>query len=778
MQRLAIISILATAAPALFSQHTAGTRLFISGEDAGYVEPGACSSCHREIYEGYRRTGMGRSFYRPSAENTVEDYERKNTFYHAASEQHFKMYKREGRFLERRHQIGPNGRETNVVEKEIRYVLGSGNHARAYLSLTSSGQLEQTPVGWYAEAGGFWGMNPGYDRADHMDFRRKIDQECFFCHDAYPEVDSGYAAGPRDLFLRGAIPEGIDCQRCHGPGRAHVQSGAAAEIINPARLNRTRQLEICFQCHLESTSKRLPYAIRRYRRGLFSYRPGEPLENYILYFDYPRNAGYQDKFEINSAAYRLLKSACFLKSATLTCTTCHNPHEALRGEMVNQRYRKVCRSCHTTAHNATQDCIACHMPKRRTDDAIHIIMTDHFIQRRSPSRDPLAPTQEAHDSYRGEVAPLYPRSMEQTSEGALYLAIAQLIDDCNLKDGIPRLRKAIDKRRPPQAEFYFELANAYSKTDRPKEALPYYQEALRRKPDFPDARRGYGAALLRIGDVDAALKEFKTVAGAHPQDPAAFNALGEAYLHEGKLDAAVSTLVRALRIDEDLPEVYVNLAAALSRHGERPRAIEALRNAIRIRPDFAIAHNNLGSEYDAQGEFAQSQYHFRWAIRVDSTYPEPHYNYGRALAVRKMYAEAEAELNKALELDPRFAEAATSLGIVLERLGQPAKAIESYRRAIHLKPDLVVARFNLALALARSGDRVGAKHEFEAVVRSDPGDYQAHFHLGNILLAEGDRESARVHLRKAAESPQPALRTAAFDALRQIAAKSGTSGKN
>src|SRR5262249_55279547 len=157
-----------------------------------------------------------------------------------------------------------------------------------------------------------------------------------------------------DLFLRGAVPEGIDCGRCHGPGREHIERARTGKspgaILNPARLSRERQLELCFQCHLESTSRRLPYSIRRYGRSFFSYRPGEPLEDYVFHFD----GGPEDKFEIDGAGYRLMQSACFLKSGVLTCTTCHNPHQALRGEAATQAYVRVCQSCHPTAHRASE----------------------------------------------------------------------------------------------------------------------------------------------------------------------------------------------------------------------------------------------------------------------------------------------------------------------------------------------------------------------------------------------------------------------------------------
>jgi hypothetical protein len=87
------------------------------------------------------------------------------------------MIRRDGRYYQRHHQLAPEGGEINVVEMEIQFVLGSGAHAHTYLHQNPDGQLVEAPLGWYAENGGYWAMNPGYDRRDHADFRRKIDQE-------------------------------------------------------------------------------------------------------------------------------------------------------------------------------------------------------------------------------------------------------------------------------------------------------------------------------------------------------------------------------------------------------------------------------------------------------------------------------------------------------------------------------------------------------------------------------------------------------------------------
>jgi tetratricopeptide (TPR) repeat protein len=736
---------------------------------------------------------MGRSFHRFAPEGVKEDFSRHNTFYHEASDQHFTMYQRDGQFYQRRHQIGPDGRETNVVEMAIDFVLGSGDHARTYLHQAADGQLIELPVAWYSDQGGAWAMNPGYDRADHMDFRRKLDRECFFCHNAYPRTTRTLQADDNaspDLVLRGAIPEGIDCQRCHGPGRAHVQRATAgrpateirAAIVNPARLTPEQQNEVCFQCHLESTSRRLPYSLRRYDRGAFSYRPGEPLANYILHFDRAPGTGSDDMFEIDHAAYRLLKSACYRNSkGALTCITCHNPHQQARGEEAARRYLRACLNCHGATKvmghpspPADSFCLECHMVKRRTADVVHAVMTDHYIQRLDPKHDVSVPLRETHDTtrtaYRGEVALLYPRSLPAGADTDLYLALAQVTDGANFEAGIPRLRKAIESWRPAQAEFYCELANAYWKTGQARTALPYYEEALRRKPRYPVARRNYAQALIDLGRPTDAIKTLEAAvppADNHP-DAATLNSLGALYLSFGRLGSSAQTLRSALGIDSDLPEAYVNLGNALSRLGDQAGAIGALGNAIRLEPGSAAAHNNLASILQAKGDFELARYHFERAIHSDPDYAVARYNYGRALAEKKLYAEAEAQLSTALRLDPQLAEAAVSLGMVLIQTGQPQPAIESYRQAIRIKPSLTAAHFNLGLALLDRGEKTEAKQHFELVIRSAPNDYEAHLHLGKILLDEGSYESATINLQAASRSPRPDVRNAALDALRAV----------
>ncbi|MBZ2184171.1 MAG: hypothetical protein K7J46_05620 [Bryobacter sp.] len=246
------------------------------------VSADQCAGCHRVIWETYQKTGIGRAFSKPSRQSIAE-----GTNWHAPSSSRLTILEREGRFYQRREHA-----EAGVVEKSIDFVMGSGNHARTFLHRTGRGALIELPLGWYAEHEGSLAMNSGYDSAGHEDFRRVISYECMFRRNGYPGIPPGGEQPFAEPVYLDALPQGIDCQRCHGPGGRHIKlAGAGAKaadirgaIVNPARLPRESREEVRMQCHLGTTSFPLPSAIRRYEIGPFSHQPRHLLSRSWLFF--------------------------------------------------------------------------------------------------------------------------------------------------------------------------------------------------------------------------------------------------------------------------------------------------------------------------------------------------------------------------------------------------------------------------------------------------------------------------------------------------------------
>jgi len=754
----------------------------VAGQSAdGYVNPALCAGCHSEIAQNYRSTGMARSFYRPRPENTVEDFERNNSFYHRASDRYYKTYRKDGKYYQIRYQIGFDGKESNVIEKEIHYVMGSGNHARTYLHQTPEGALIQLPIGWYSEKGGHWAMSPGYDRPDHLDFRRSITYECMFCHNAYPAGSAVDDTAGTERVFKGSMPEGIDCQRCHGPGQAHVQAVQRGNIVNPSKLSADRQMELCMQCHLESTTFPLPYSLRRYGRGIFSYQPGQALADYILHFE---PAGGTKTFEINHAGYRLRESACFKQSQAagrqMTCTTCHDPHHALRGEEAVRHYISVCASCHESKlrllveakrHTPSKDCLGCHMPKKRTNDVVHSVMTDHSIQRLAPGRDLVTPLDEPRDesmAHKGPVEAYYPPALRPGTDDELYLAVAQVKQSANLKQGIPQLEKAIQERKPERVEFYYELADAYSKNGQAQQAANTYREALRRKSDFAPALRGLGQVLEKSGRLPEAATVFEQLRLIAPRDTVALSQLGLIYVQLARPREGVAMIQKSLEINPDQPEAYNTLGVALGQIGEGSRAEASLREAIRMQPDFAQAHNNLAGVLAGAGDFRQAAYHWEKAIGYDPNYVAARFNYATALGQQRLFGKAQLQVEEVLRLDASRADAHNLLGELLVRQGQTDRAVVHYRKALDANPRFAAAYFNLGAALAALGNLKDAETNLRAALQWNPDDLRAHLYLGRVLLSRGQTAEAVSHLNTAARSTDEQVWKAAAGLLENL----------
>ncbi|HYL37996.1 MAG TPA: tetratricopeptide repeat protein [Bryobacteraceae bacterium] len=718
-----------------------------AGRPPGYIDSQACAACHPAIYDTYRRTGMGRSFYPLRPENLVEDFRVHNSYYHRASGTHFSMLERGGKYYQRRYQIGFQGQEANVDEKQIDFVMGSGHHVRTYLHRTSAGALLELPLAWYAEQGGYWAMNPGYDKADQPDARRKITYECMFCHNAYPAIPAGHGQLRAEPLFAGELPEGIDCQRCHGPGRRHVEiaqtprAGAEAirsAILNPARLSGERQMEVCMQCHLETTSFPLPHSILKFDRGPFSYRAGQPLADFLLSFDKAAadRAGVvkEDRFQIVNSAYRLRMSACFLRSnGALQCTTCHDPHDVPRGDQAALHYNGVCERCHAAIrsaaaagrHTTSTACVDCHMPKRRTQDVVHAVLTDHYIQRRKKDGDLLAEMPEPGGpaiAYRGEVVPYYPQRLAPTGENQLYLALAQVLENSNAERGIAQFAAAIRKYRPKQAEFYVELAEAERSHGRAADAVPLYEEALRRKPDLRAALHGLGRANDESGQPLKAIQAFRRATVLDPDDALAWQRLGELCVQQGQKTEALAALQKSVALDADAPETHYALGTLWSQPGgDADRAEAAFREAIRLQPDYAQAHLNLAILLFQRGHAEEAGYQFESSIRAKPGYALAHFNYGLMLVSLRRPDEARAQMEAALEADPQFAQAHEELGKLAEMSGRMEDALHEFSEAVQIRPGLARSQLGLGAALVRSGDLAGArKHLDLAAASADP----------------------------------------------------------
>jgi len=364
------------------------------------------------------------------------------------------------------------------------------------------------------------------------------------------------------------------------------------------------------------------------------------------------------------------------------------------------------------------------MPKRRTDDVVHAVMTDHFIQRKEPERNLLAERSEPEspeNHYLGEVIPYYPTPLPPLPENELYLALAQVREDNNLDRGIDQFAAALEKYQPTQAEFYSELADARLRRHQAKEAIALYQEAVRRNPDSLAGLLGLGTALEQSEQHAMAADTFRRAIQLYPANALLWQELAHVYVSQGQRTEALKAVQKSLELDRDVPEAHLLLGKIWGQDsGDLERAEASTREAIRLWPNYAQAHVNLAIFLFQENRIEEASYHFEYALRLQPGYALGHFDYGLMFRSLGRVDEAVQQMRAAVQAEPNYAEAHEALGALAESSGKMEEAILEYSEAVKINPQFSQAQLELGAALVKTGNlEEAAQHLTQASLSSD-----------------------------------------------------------
>jgi tetratricopeptide (TPR) repeat protein len=247
------------------------------------------------------------------------------------------------------------------------------------------------------------------------------------------------------------------------------------------------------------------------------------------------------------------------------------------------------------------------------------------------------------------------------------------------------LRRALELH-PEYEDAHRNLGNALLAEGRLDEAIDQYSKALEIKPDFPQAHYSLGIALFRKGQVDAAIDELQKALQLVPGYAAAHATLGDAFLQQGHPDRAVAEYQRALDIQPDLAAFHLNLGTVLFQEGRMEEAASQYRRALELQPEFAAAHYDLGNILLGQGKVEEAMSHYRKALEKQPGFAQAHYNLGNALVREGRVDDAVAEYEKSLQLEPGNAAAHGVLGDAFLKQGHLDRAVTEYQQALQLAP--------------------------------------------------------------------------------------------
>jgi hypothetical protein len=339
----------------------------------GYTGAAACRECHPGEAALYARSGHHRTLWpaEPSRNPVLAWLDGKSTADPQIAGVTWSYHARGGKLWADR---TSDGRTESIA---IDYGFGSGTHGATVVAIqpASGATLEPTGIELrlsYFPDGPRLALTPGQESLREQmgessagTFGRPLGetvlQQCFGCHSTLTSTVA------RDRLEPASLIPNVSCERCHGPGRAHVEAARRGETELTMRLGHppiepTVEIGLCGECH------RLPKVV-----------PPAQIR--------PENPGI-----VRFQGVGLSMSSCYADGLSgLRCASCHDPHDRVSTDLAG--YEAVCLSCHKPGSkqpacpvSPAAKCIGCHMPRR--DIPGNGRFTDHWI--RTPDRAAMA----------------------------------------------------------------------------------------------------------------------------------------------------------------------------------------------------------------------------------------------------------------------------------------------------------------------------------------------------------------------------------------------------
>jgi superkiller protein 3 len=289
-------------------------------------------------------------------------------------------------------------------------------------------------------------------------------------------------------------------------------------------------------------------------------------------------------------------------------------------------------------------------------------------------------------------------------------------------------------------------------------ALSLLWEAAGLAPGDATIQDRLGAALERVGALDAAVDAYRAAAAATLPAPGAAHHLVLALVKAGHAPEAIA---RARRRTVEAPrdaDGWFTLGLAQA-DVDVDGAIDSFQRALTIDPRHALARYNLALVLLHADRLQPALDALHHTISSQPT-PDAQYTLGIAYWRLGDLDRAATSLAGAVRTRPDYADAHLALGSVLQARGDVLGSVAALRHAITLRPDLPAPHVVLAQTLARSGDQAGAARESAAADRLGRLSQQSQAAAtltaaGSEKLDANDAPAAADCFRRAIEAFEP-----------------------
>ena len=283
--------------------------------------------------------------------------------------------------------------------------------------------------------------------------------------------------------------------------------------------------------------------------------------------------------------------------------------------------------------------------------------------------------------------------------------------------------KGLLEQYPGDIEILVELADTYTRADRPGQAVDLlearkssFEGSLRRRCDTALA-----AALYTSGQKEQAKSLFDTLIQAEPNDPMPVVALAQLLRRDRRwteLNQHVSRWRRRHPNDVNTSAAFASILVGTGDKEAVQMAEDLLRMTLRQNPDSMTCLIFLGMLMQDVGRYAESEKLNRKILKMDPNNVTAMNNLAWVLCENQQrYEEAFTLAERGLKMVPEYMDLIDTRGVIYYRRGEFEKAMADFVKCIELyptnSPAAVAPHFHLARVYAALKRRTQAIEQLQ-----------------------------------------------------------------
>ncbi|HEV2706501.1 MAG TPA: tetratricopeptide repeat protein [Pyrinomonadaceae bacterium] len=284
-----------------------------------------------------------------------------------------------------------------------------------------------------------------------------------------------------------------------------------------------------------------------------------------------------------------------------------------------------------------------------------------------------------------------------------------------------------------------------------EEALEFYEEAARLKPEFPEAEYQRGYTLVLLNRASEGEKAYRRAAELRPDWALPRASLGSLLARTGREQEAEPLLRRALELDGENLTALAALAAVRGRAGDKAEAVKLWRRATAVEeraPTLWLARGAAEQEAKDPAAAAES---FSRALELEPRNTQARLRRAEAYLDAGDKKSALTDLRNLQDPARRDTQLAIDIAALFDRAGQREEAREILKYVPEeAKRDARFTQLEAALTPVNCDDTPEARAALEKLLASEPRNASLLSCLGQ-LNRKADPEKALEYFRRAAE---------------------------